>query len=166
MSNFLGSAVYTKFQTYIRFSLYPDASNGDVNLWDSIRHKLFPSSESMNNSLSITRDDIFNKWKENCALDSNRQLPLLNHDKGGLGIDDVPIYKRIRPIEPTLYVPNNGSREYFRGIEREIRMRVIDGIDEKWSLEEIEDLLTAFVKTANHYLRSDDICQAEIILKH
>ena len=74
------------------------------------------------------------------------------------------IYKRIYFVEPFLYCPNNGSREYIRGIEGEIRMEVIDDIDNKWTLEEVQDLSKAFEKTCNEYLHSGNACQAEIIL--
>ena len=163
MSNFLGTAVYNKFKIFMRFSLYSDASSTHINKWNYIRHKLF-RLRRVNNSLSITRDDIFNKWKENCVLKSNRELPILSYNEEDFDINDMRIYKRIYFIEPCFYCPNNGSREYSRGIEGEIRMEVIDGIDNTWSLEEIQDLLKAFEKTCNEYLHSGNACKAEIIL--
>ena len=165
MSNFLGSTVYNNFEVFLRFSLYPGASNNVLNLWDCIRHKLFPSKRSMNNSLSITRGDIYLKWKDNCMLKSNREIPIMDYNEGDLGIDDMRIYKRIHRIEPCKYYPHTGSREYFNGIDGEIRMKVIDGIDQRWSLEEIQDLLLAFTMTCNEYLREDDACHSEIIIQ-
>lgn len=165
MFNFLGPIVKDNFDILIRFSLDSGAPNSDLVLWDSICHKLFPSLNGVNNSLSITKDDIFNKWKENCSLDSNRELPLLDWYDGGLGGGNTRFNKHIRPIR--IINPYSEAREYFKA---EIIMSLADSTDEvngeKWTLEEVQDLLKAFVKTCNDYLSSYDVCRAQIVLEY
>ena len=160
MSVFLGSSVNDKFKIYLRFSLYPEPTTNHFTNWDGFRHIVLRFRKSIGSSLVVTQDEILNRWKENCSLDSNRQLPILNKVDNGLGGDDNQINKQIRIINP-----DTESGEYYIGHKKEIRMEVIDSLNgERWSLEEVEDILNAFVKTSKTYYTSSNGCTGQIIL--
>ena len=171
MSLFLGSSVNDKFKVFIKFSVYPDSPDYFCK-WDGIRHILLRFKGNIGKSLLVKQDEIFNRWKDNCLLESNRQLPLLN-----LVGDPNPkrTNKQIRIIDPDYL-----SGQYHMEVKGEIRMEITDGIhsemaevekiedilDTFWSLEEVEDILQAFVKTCNYYLCSEGKCKGQIILEH
>ena len=167
MSTFLESAVKENFSTYLKFYLYLDAPSNHLDKWNSIRYRLLPFCKDTNKSLSITPNDIFNKWKSYCLLESNRKLPLQDRYYEGDPVgDNNQINKQIRPVEPYKLIGCwIETGEYYMGLKGEIRMKVIDGDDEKWTLEEIRDLLNAFVKTCDYYLSSHNVCGADIVLE-
>jgi hypothetical protein len=160
MSLFLGSVIKDNCTVFIRFTLDSNASADSIKYWDSFRYELFRYYNNETGPIAtrwrgITQKRLLNRWRKLCLLDSNKQLPVLEDTEGGLGTN-----KQIR-----LILPNKESEEYDSGIKGEIRMLVVDGSDissETWSLEEIKDLMNAFVKLCDFYNFCK--CQPEIII--
>ena len=160
MSLFLGSVIKDNCTVFIRFTLDSSASADSVRYWDSFRYELFGFYNNVKGPVDtrwrgITQKKLLTRWRKLCSLDSNKQLAVLEDIEGGLGAN-----KQIR-----LILPDKESEEYDCGIKGEIRMLVTDASDisgEKWSFEEIKDLINAFVKLCDFYNFCK--CKPEIIL--
>ena len=162
MSEFLELGPDEPFKTFIRVTLDSDAPAEYVIRWKQFRKSFLDLSDNAIVPV-VSRDDIFLRWKQNCSLESNRQLPLLDRCEGGLGNNDNRTSKQIRPI-----MADTLDGKYFLGLTDEVRLSVTDGINygsERWNLDEIKDLLDGLLKTCNYYTDSQG-CRAQIILEY
>jgi hypothetical protein len=83
------------------------------------------------------------EWKSLCKLESNKKLPYLNRAEGGLGGDDNHIDKQIRfPLILSGEPAFNGS--YINYTNKVFIMDVYNTSTEKWTFEELDDLVSAF----------------------
>lgn len=84
--------------------------------------------------------------KKYCKLAINKNLPILNRCKGSLGEDNNLLNKQIR-----YNMSFNSSN-----IDYEIKLNVLNSNDisgEKWTYEELNDIMRAFIKLCNEYIK-------------
>ena len=91
---------------------------------------------------------IIEKMKTYCKLEQNKNIPYLKREEGGIGGDNNLINKQIRFF-----------RFYSKTINYNDKDIVLDQIyntdTEKWSYDELDDLIYAFTKTFNYFVKSD-----------
>jgi len=85
-------------------------------------------------------------WRSHCKLQSNKNLPDLDRVEGGLGGNNNKINKQVR---------FNMDEGWFK--KDSIGIIVCNSEDEKWTAEQLDDLLQAFVKTCNAIIDADYI---------
>lgn len=93
---------------------------------------------------------IVEQVKSQCKLEQNKLLPYLNRFEGGMGGDNNLIHKQIR------------FRDYYIWsqipwcVDNDIVFdRIEDKEEDKWTYEELEDIIDAFIETANYNLKSE-----------
>jgi hypothetical protein len=135
---------------HLRFKLDSDAPKEYIKRW----LKLKSICESGENK------EIVEDWLQNCQIESIKNMPYLNRCEGGIGGDDNLKNKqlRFRDKEP----------KYSWKIDNDIVFdNIISGENEKWTLDELDDLIRGFRRIANNYVESDCIkgCIEMIIKK-
>jgi hypothetical protein len=121
-----------------RFTILNNVSIEVMNRWEQFKKKC----ERGNNK------SIVQEWKLKCKLKTNQDLPYLIRSEGGMGGDNNLIHKQIRFRE--VY---NG---HYKFVDNDILFDYIqDTKIEKWSYNELDDLLSAFCKIANNYVQAD-----------
>jgi len=115
----------------LRFKLDFDATEKYIKKWNKIKKE----SETTNNEYLV--EEI----KNNCKLESNKNLPYLQRNEGGLGGDNNQNNKQIR------FRFNFNSYKF----DDDILLSVLnsDLKNEKWSYEELDDILRSFIKVLN-----------------
>lgn len=115
----------------LRFKLDFDATEKYIKKWNKIKKE----SETTNNKFLV--EEI----KNNCKLESNKNLPYLQRNEGGLGGDNNQNNKQIR------FRFNFNSYKF----DDDILLSVLnsDLKNEKWSYEELDDILRSFIKVLN-----------------
>ena len=130
-------------QTHIhklRFKIDKDAPPEYMKRWKGFKNKC-EHGENKN---------IIEQWIYNCKLESNRQLPYLDRFEGGIGGNNNNINKQIRF--------RNGSYgyKYPRLYDEDILIdEIINTNEEKWTYEELDDLIYAFIKTSNYHVQGE-----------
>lgn len=116
-----------------RFNLQSDACLGYLMGWKRLLANLYRNGQY--------RDEILNVWKEYMTLPSNKSLSNLTRCEGGLGFDNNPDDKQIH------------FQDYRRmaHIPKRIIIHICASKDghNRWSLNELLDLKTSFVKVIN-----------------
>ena len=100
--------------------------------------------DKVENSHLISRNTYFElteNWKSNCLVHSNKYIPVLTDNKGGLGYNGL--YKKKILFEKNL----NQITSFPDESNNDIVMDIINTEKEKWSFGELEDLMQAFIKT-------------------
>ena len=115
----------------LRFKLDFDTTEKYIEKWNKIKKE----SETTNNEYLV--EEI----KNNCKLESNKNLPYLQRNEGGLGDDNNQNNKQIR------FRFNFNSYKF----DDDILLSVLnsDLKNEKWSYEELDDILRSFIKVLN-----------------
>ena len=130
-------------QTHIhklRFKIDNDAPPKYMERWEEFKYKC-EHGENKN---------IIEQWIYNCKLESNKKLPYLDRYEGGIGGDNNNINKQIR------FRIGRFGDEYPRLYDEDILMdQIINTNKEKWTYEELDDLICAFVKISNYYVQTD-----------
>ena len=81
-----------------------------------------------------------------CKLECNKLLPYLNRSEGGMGGDDNSSDKQIR------FRMDIGCKKDNDIVLQEIDC---DTSMNKWTYDELDDLILAFTKTANRYVEAE-----------
>tara|TARA_B110000285_G_scaffold230235_1_gene296469 strand:- start:3148 stop:3615 length:468 start_codon:yes stop_codon:yes gene_type:complete len=120
------------------FSINTDAPEEYMNRWIDLKYKCDTGHNR----------DIVENIKGYCKLECNKQLPYLNRAEGGLGGNDNNIDKQIR-------FRTDITQEYKK--ENDIVLGDIDCCTNvnKWTYQELDDLIYAFTKTANEYVEAE-----------
>lgn len=92
---------------------------------------------------------LLTAWKNNCSLESNRNLPLLNRSESGLGGDNNLTDKQLRP---RFFI---GDFIPFKEEDDDIIIDVFNTDLEQFSNDELLDLINAFVLMANDIVIED-----------
>ena len=126
----------------LRFSIDKDAPPDYMKRWLDFKNKC-EGGENRH---------IVEHIKESCSLQENKNLPYLNRSEGGMGGNNNSINKQIRFREKMLLEMSCCLWQYDNDI-------VMDQIycteTEKWTYEEMGDLLSAFIKVSGYYVKSD-----------
>ena len=94
--------------------------------------------------------NIVEQLKSYCKLNINRDLQYLKRVEGGLGGNDNLENKQIR------FRYYMGDNDYRYKRDNDIILHEINSTEEeKWSYDELDDLLQAFIKTANFNVKTD-----------
>jgi hypothetical protein len=123
----------------LRFRIDGDAPKAYVKRWIDLKHKC----ESSNNK------QIILEWLQHCKLESVRNLPYLERAEGGIGRDDNSKNKQIRFRRKqtlSLYIDNDIVLD-----------QVISTNEEKWTFEELDDLIIGFRLYANEWVHEECI---------
>lgn len=95
---------------------------------------------------------IVEQLQSYCKLNTNKDLPYLNRAEGGLGGNDNLSNKQIR------FRSNWGKNDYKYKKDNDIILHeIISADNERWTYDELDDLLRAFIKTANFNIKADCI---------
>jgi hypothetical protein len=126
----------------LRFRIDADASEEYMNRWKKLKYKC----EEGDNMY------VIEKMKSYCKLESNRDLPYLQRSEGGIGGNDNIKNKQLRfrmvMNDWRLYIPSY--------MDNDIVFDQIYNTDtEKWSYEELDDLIYALTKTFNYFVEGE-----------
>lgn len=132
--------ILDSYRHKLRFRIDPYAPKPWMDRWKQFKNAC--------ESGERTVYDIVKQWKSNCRLNSNNNIPLLNRSEGGIGGNNNKIHKQIR------------FRNYFpRDLTKRDNDIVMDQIynteTEKWTYDELDDLICAFIKTANLHVKEE-----------
>ena len=130
----------------LRFKLDYDATEKYIEKWNKIKEE----SETTDNKYLV--EEIKNK----CKLESNKNLPYLQRNEGGLGGNNNQNNKQIR------FRFNFNSYKF----DDDILLSVLnsDLKNEKWSYEELDDILRSLIKVLNKKMSRECERGSEIII--
>ncbi len=112
----------------LRFKIDRNASQKYINNWIKFKNVC----ESGNNK------EIVKNWLSNCRIISVKNMPYLQGSEGGIGECNNGIHKQIRFRQHLLYLKDN-----------DIVFNIYNSDKEEWLLEELDDLIRAFIIIAN-----------------
>ena len=126
---------------YVRLIFRIDAyiTKPYIDIWNALKKEC-----EYNNA----NDEIVKEWLIMCKTESNRNLPYLNCSEGGIGYNNI-INKQIR-FRP-FYSDISGFRDNY------IIFDVQNGNEEKWTLDELDDLIFGFIKYSSEYVMKECI---------
>ena len=123
----------------LRFKIDSNLPQEYINRWLNLK-SICESGENK---------EIVKDWLYNCKLQSVKNMPYLNRCEGGIGGDNNHINKQLRFREKAFY---------SMYINNDIVIdNIISGENEKWVLEELDDLIRGFRRIANNYVGADCI---------
>jgi len=103
---------------------------------------------------------VVEQIKSYCKLEKNKTMPYLNRSEGGMGGGDNILHKQLR------------FRDDMHGMSSSICAdndimfsEIMNTEHEKWTYEELDDIIYAFTKTANYHVKTDCV-SGYIELKH
>jgi hypothetical protein len=117
------------------FCIDDDAPEEYIKRWNEFKLKC----ESGKNK------HIVEQIKEYCKLETNKALPYLNRMEGGIGGDNNMTHKQLRFRNSIFGIKGNDI----------IFDQVINTDTEKWTYDELDDIIYAFIKTANYNVNAD-----------
>ena len=130
------------FNTHIillRFRIDYDAPKEYMDRWNELKKKCEYGENEY----------IVKELLSYCKIQSVKDLPYLNRCEGGIGGNDNSIHKQIR---------FRSSFVCRLGVDDDIVMDQVDNTDtEKWTLEELDDIIYGFIKYANNYVMAECI---------
>jgi len=115
------------------FCIDDDAPEEYIKRWNEFKLKC----ESGKNK------HIVEQIKEYCKLETNKAMPYLNRMEGGIGGDNNMIHKQLRFRNSIFGIKGNDI----------IFDQVINTDTEKWTYDELDDVIYAFIKTANYNVK-------------
>lgn len=126
----------------LRFRIDTDAPTDYMNRWKKLKY----DCENGNNKY------IVEKMKTYCKLESNKTIPYLQRTEGGFGGNDNIMNKQIR--FRICWSNSNNSQISDNDI-------ILDQVDntetEKWTYDELDDIIRALTKTFNYFVESECI---------
>ena len=117
----------------LRFGLDSDAPTIYIERWKEIKMKC----ENGNNKY------VVEQIKNNCKILSNKNLPYLERCEGGLGGNDNLLNKQIRFRMKTRIKYDN-----------DILLHISNTKTQKWSYDELDDIVRSFTIVLNNKMRS------------
>lgn len=129
-----------KYIYHLRIRIDGDAPPDFMKRWKNLKEVCEYNKNNKNN------EDIIMLIKEICKLEQNKNLPYLNRCEGGLGGDDNTTNKQMR------------FRTYRQVMDNDIVFDNILGAGtEYWTYEELDDIVSAFIKIAETYVQAECI---------
>jgi hypothetical protein len=131
------------------FNLDGDASEKYINEWNEFKIKC----ESGDNQ------HIVEQIKEYSKLEQIKNMPYLKRLEGGLGGNNNGIHKQIRFRHNFWKKENEGGNiPYYKKDTNIIFYEIISTDIENWTYNELDDLIYAFIKTANYNIGANPGC--------
>lgn len=127
------------YQYKLRFYIDSNAPPLFMKRWE----KLKKDCENCKNKY------ILEEMKNYFKLDTNKNLPLLKRIEGGLGGNNNTIHKQIRF---RFYISEDKDNYYAQRDDDIVFSQIYNTEYEKWTLEELDDIIQAFIETANYYV--------------
>ena len=122
----------------LRFKIDADAPKKYLDRWNLLKQQCEYGFAGLKH--------IVNLWTTECKLERNKELPYLNRSEGGIGGDNNLINKQIR----FRGIVDIASFKWCIKPDNDIVMSEIYSTEtEKWTYEELNDLIKAFIKMAN-----------------
>jgi len=98
---------------------------------------------------------IIERLKEYSKLEIIKNMPYLKRTEGGMGGNNNVIHKQIRFRHIFEGQQFNGRNiPYYKDDNHIIFNEIISTDIEKWTYNELDDLIYAFIKTANYYMKT------------
>lgn len=119
----------------LKFYIDPDTPDNFRDKWEELKVKC--EDENIQN--------IVKQIKLNCTLEQNKNLPYLDSVEGGLGGDNIQLYKQIRF---RVGYDDYHDVNVFANDDYIILDQITESEAEKWRYEELDDLIQAFIKVA------------------
>lgn len=141
---------------HLRFVLHPGFRSRKSEVWkkwSELREALYCNLIGEHNQR--LKKWFLMEWVSYCSLEKNKSLPFLNRMEGGIGGDNNNEDRQIRCRLLTNYEPE----------DRELLLDVIDTEINKWSFEELRDLVKAFEKFSSEYIHPDNPVQGYIVIE-
>lgn len=133
----------TKDYVYkLRFSIDKDSPRDYMERWFVFK-KYCESGKSGKNQLVVER------IKEKCQLPLIKGLSYLNRSEGGIGGDNNQKNKQIRFRDGFMYTQKHMEWQYDNDI---VLDQICSTETEQWTYEEMNDLLSAFIKVSEYYV--------------
>jgi hypothetical protein len=126
----------------LRFRIDSNAPNTFIEKWIKIKNKC----ENENDRSTIRK--IAEQIKYHSVIQSNKDLPHLKRIEGLLGGNDNQTDKQIR-FRMTWHVRTS--------TDSDIVMCISDTETQKWTYDELDDIVRAFIITMNHKLHAECI---------
>ena len=123
----------------LRFRIDTDAPRVYMNRWKKLKY----DCDNGNNEY------IVETMKTYCKLESNKTIPYLHRAEGGFGGDDNRMNKQIRF---SLRCWNKCPRSITNDI---ILDQVYNTETEKWTYDELDDIIRALIKTFNYIVERE-----------
>ena len=98
---------------------------------------------------------IVEQIKDYCKLEKNKKLPYLNRSEGGMGGDENLLHKQIRFRHIFMGQKLNGIDISNYNDDDIVFNEIISTDSDKWTYEELDDLIYAFIKTSNYNVEAD-----------
>ena len=127
----------------LRISIDKDAHPDYMKRWSDFKNKCEGGGGE--------NKHIVERIKQSCSLQQNKNLPYLNCIEGGMGGNNSSINKQFlfRTKKPWM-------SSFLWKYDNDILMDQIYCTEtEKWTYEEISDLLSAFIKVSGNYIGSE-----------
>ena len=125
----------------LRFRIDTDAPTDYMNRWKKLKY----DCDNGNNKY------IVEKMKTYCKLESNKTLPYLQRTEGGFGGNDNIMNKQIR-----FRICWSKCRYQLDDYDNDIVLDQVDNTEtEKWTYDELDDIIRALTKTFNHFVESE-----------
>ncbi len=121
------------------FRIDNDAPQKYIDKWDILK-TICENGESKKQEL------IIHDWLLNCRIDSIKKLPYLNRSEGGIGGDCNINNKQLR-FRPQIKYRGDNSNDNDIVIDN-----IVSSKQEKWTFEELDDLIRGFRIMANNYV--------------
>lgn len=129
------------------FQIDNDAPEEYMDRWNDFKLKC--EGSNINTTLGHNKD-IIEQMKEYCKLKQNKELPYLNRIEGGLGGNDNKLNKQIRFRN---YILLSRHPKY---IDNDIILdQITNTKQEHWTYEELDDIISGFIKTANDFVKGE-----------
>lgn len=126
-----------KYKLTIKFKLDSDAPSKYREHWNKLKE-----------NFEFNRGGELKNWLQYCKITSNKLLPILDRAEGGIGGNNNIKNKQIR----FRGWPKPTNDDYI------VFAQICDSSNgiEKWSIDELDDLILAFTKACNHYLQTNE----------
>jgi hypothetical protein len=126
----------------LRFNIYIDAPRQYVTKWLKLKEKC-ESGEKENKQ-------IVYEWLSYCNNPSIKKMPFLKRLEGGIGGDCNYTNKQLRFRQ---LLPFRQTYPSYTIDDKNIVIEDITSTEqEKWTIEELDDLILGFIKMANDYI--------------
>jgi hypothetical protein len=122
----------------LRFKIYINAPKECIDKWKELKDTCEYNSNN---------EKIVKEWLSYCKTDKIKQMPYLNRCEGGIGGDNNIKHKQLR-FRQYIYLNKDNDIVFDQ---------IYNTRDEKWSFDDLDDLMYGFIKFACNYIKGNYI---------